>query len=144
MGHSSYSSDDVWRWVREERTRLADVVDVLTPEEWEASSWCDGWRVCDVVGHLVHVAEANSFTMTRDVVRKGVLVNAATARIARGVGAQPASELAQRLRAAAGGRFRAPGAPPGYALGEVLVHRADITRPLDLDGDPEPRRVVPC
>ena len=43
-----------------ERTELADLLDTLTPEQWDAPSLCTGWRVRDVTAHLVEGA-----TMTK-------------------------------------------------------------------------------
>ena len=33
--------------------QVADLLDGLTPEQWESRSMCDGWRIRDVAGHLV-------------------------------------------------------------------------------------------
>ena len=35
-----------------ERTELADVLDGLTPEQWDEPSLCAGWRVREVVAHI--------------------------------------------------------------------------------------------
>jgi uncharacterized protein (TIGR03083 family) len=39
--------------LRDERARLSEFLAGLAPEEWEKPSLCDGWRVKDVVAHLV-------------------------------------------------------------------------------------------
>jgi len=36
-----------------ERTDLADFLVTLTPEQWEAPSLCEDWRVRDVVAHVM-------------------------------------------------------------------------------------------
>ena len=36
-----------------ERTDLADLLETLTPRQWEAPSLCQGWRVRDVVAHVM-------------------------------------------------------------------------------------------
>jgi hypothetical protein len=75
---------------------------------------------------------------------RGVFVNRmidATAR--RWAQATPA-KLADRLRTAADGRFRLPGAPPAAALAEVVVHGEDLRRPLGLPGrQRDPAALVP-
>jgi uncharacterized protein (TIGR03083 family) len=38
-----------------QRRRFARLVTDLTPDQWEASTRCDGWRVKDVVAHLTSV-----------------------------------------------------------------------------------------
>ncbi len=44
---------DVWAEVAAERNDLADLLETLTPEQWDAPSLCNQWKVRDVVGHLV-------------------------------------------------------------------------------------------
>ena len=44
---------DVKQLARDERADLADLLATLTPEEWEARTLCDRWRVHEVVAHLV-------------------------------------------------------------------------------------------
>ena len=41
--------------LRGHRLALCDQLDGLTDEQWNAASLCDGWRVRDVLGHLVSV-----------------------------------------------------------------------------------------
>jgi hypothetical protein len=42
---------DVWRAVEDRRLALAERVAVLDSAQWEADSWCEGWRVRDVFAH---------------------------------------------------------------------------------------------
>ena len=44
--------DDVWRSIDSERLSLADLLDDLSPAEWETPSLCTGWLVRDVAAHL--------------------------------------------------------------------------------------------
>jgi hypothetical protein len=68
--------------------------------------------------------------MTLDLIRNGIVPDRATSRIARRLGGEPVPELADRLRAAAGGRYHILGSPAAVVLGEVLVHGSDALRPL--------------
>lgn len=128
--------DDTWASVAEHRLALADALDGLAPPAWDAPSLCGGWKVRDVVGHLVHLAEASTGSMLLDIVRQARLPMEAVSRIARREGRTGPSELVDRLRAAAGGRFVVPSQPPTMALGEVVVHGLDVTRPTGLDDLP--------
>jgi uncharacterized protein (TIGR03083 family) len=123
---------DLWSEVRRLRCDVADRVAALEPRSWDSASWCEGWRVRDVLGHLVHLAEANRRTMTLDLIRNGIVPDRATSRVARTLGDEPVPELADRLRAAAGGRYHLLGSPSKVVLGEVLVHGSDALRPLGL------------
>ena len=49
---SRMSRDEVWQAIDGERASLADLLDSLSEQEWEAPSLCAGWRVRDVAAHL--------------------------------------------------------------------------------------------
>jgi hypothetical protein len=53
--------------------------------------------------------------------------------VARRLGEQPVSDLAQRLRLAAGGTWHVPGSPAVVVAGELLVHGADMLGPQGLE-----------
>ena len=67
----STDTAEVWHHVREVRVDLADRVEGFDPEQAATPSLCEGWRVRDVVGHLVHLAEATQLSIARDVARNG-------------------------------------------------------------------------
>jgi uncharacterized protein (TIGR03083 family) len=125
------------------RCEFADRVEALDERAWDSQSWCAGWRVRDVVGHLVHLAEATQLSIAREVIRGGVRPDRALSKAARRLGDQPVLNLVRRLRNAADGRFHVLGTAPAVALGEVLVHSADALRPLSLDLEAPPQDVVP-
>lgn len=137
---------DVWTEVARGRRALADQIDGLDAEALDGPSWCEGWRGRDVLGHLVYLAEATQRGVWWDVLRLGPHPDKMLGRRARELGDLPVSELTERLRAAAGGRFHPPGSPAAVALGELLVHANDLLAPLGatLDVAPEvPAAVVP-
>jgi uncharacterized protein (TIGR03083 family) len=39
--------------VHQERQALLELLETLTPEQWDTPSLCTRWRVRDVVGHMV-------------------------------------------------------------------------------------------
>ena len=110
---------DLWADVASRRVRLADEVDALGTTSLEAPSWCSGWRVRDVLGHLVYLAEATQWSALRDVVRLGPKPDKALDHQARALGDRPVDELSARLRTAAGGRFHVVGSPAVVALGSI-------------------------
>ena len=129
---------DPWPSVRRRRYEFADAVENLKPDQWETPSWCEGWRVRDVLGHLVYLAEATQVSILTDLLKAGGRPDRSVDRTARRLGNEPVSELATRLRKAADGRYHVLGSPPAVALGDVLVHSADALRPLGLAGEPQP------
>ena len=124
---------EVWASVADERVALADLLEGVAPEAWETPSRCEGWTVKDVVAHLVFLAEGTVSSVFLTSLRTHPLPSRALAEVARRSAAStPTDELVDRLRRAAAGRFVVPGLPPTVALGEVLVHRADLAAAAGL------------
>lgn len=118
-------------WVADARADLADRLAALPPEAWDAASLCAGWRVRDVVGHLVHLAESDRRAMVREALRQAPsTVGGALTKIARREGAADPADLVRRLRDAGSGGFTPPGVGPIAALGETFVHGSDALRPV--------------
>jgi uncharacterized protein (TIGR03083 family) len=121
--------DAVWRAIDTERAGLADLIEDLSPAEWETPSLCAGWRVGDVA---VHLTQAHSGL-------GAVLVGAVRARgsfdrmirdVALRAAPLPREECARRLRAMIGSRRTAPFITAMEPLIDVLVHGQDIAVPL--------------
>src|ERR1700731_4738507 len=92
--------------VRRLRLEIADGIAALSRDRWDIPSWCAGWRVRDVLGHLVSMAETTQLSMLWQIIRTGVRPDRAVDRMARALGSQPVSELVERLRRAADGGFQ--------------------------------------
>lgn len=111
-----------------ERTELVDLLSGLKPEEWQANSLCQGWRVRDVVAHIM------SFD---DLSLVGMLRRAAKARFTD-INQVAVDELASLETAQLLDRLRAHLRPTGLAttfrgrlaLLDVTIHHQDIRRPL--------------
>jgi uncharacterized protein (TIGR03083 family) len=124
---------DVSQEIARLRCEFADRVEPLGETAWNTESWCTGWRVRDVLAHLVRGAEMTPLSLTRLILRGGVRPDRAVRDAATQLAEVPVAELADRLRAASRGGFRPPGFPEAIGLGDVLVHSADAFRPLGLD-----------
>ncbi|GIG64301.1 maleylpyruvate isomerase family mycothiol-dependent enzyme [Phytomonospora endophytica] len=124
---------------RQERSDLADLLSTLTPAQWDAPTLCDGWRVRDVVAHVIGYDEIGLLGALTRMAKAGFSLdraNAATLATPR----EPA-ELLDALRrhltprgitAAFGGRI---------ALLDCTVHHQDIRRPLGLPREIPPERL---
>jgi uncharacterized protein (TIGR03083 family) len=128
--------------LRRLRLEFADGIASLSPEQWDIPSWCTGWRVRDVLGHLVGMRETGLFSMFWQTVRSGLRPDRAVDRMARSVGSQPVPQLVERLRGAADGTFHVVGVPSELGLGDLLVHSADAFRPAGIIPDPPIADVV--
>ena len=117
-----------WELVENQRRVLAERIRQLPVEQWDVPSRCDGWKVRDVLGHLVHMAESTALSMTRDLrARAGRDRDRGFDLAARELGARPVPELCDRLIAAAASRYSGM---PTVALSEVVVHGDDMLSPL--------------
>lgn len=121
--------DEAWQAIDQERLGLADLLDDLSAEEWEAPSLCTGWRVRDVAAHLTLSQMGLIPAVVAAARARGNfnrMVHDTAVRQAR----LPAREYAPRLRAMAGSRKKAPGVSHLEPLIDVLVHGQDIAIPL--------------
>ncbi len=50
-------SDEIWKHMHAERGQMADTWTTLSPTQWAAQSWCQGWSVQDTAGHILAAAE---------------------------------------------------------------------------------------
>jgi len=121
--------DDVWRAIDSQRLSLADLLDDLSPAEWETPSLCGGWRVRDVAAHLT-LAHSG----LREVIVPAIRARGSFDRMIRDsalrVGPLPDAEYGRRIREMVGSRRRAPFVSPVEPLLDVLVHGQDIALPL--------------
>lgn len=126
--------DQTWRVVERERLAIADLLDGLTPEQWESPSVCVGWRVRDVAAHLTVVCLPPSpGSLLVDLARaKGSfdrLNTLATHRRAE----RPTEQLVADLRRCASSRKVPVVSNYRNVLFDLLVHGQDIAIPLRLD-----------
>jgi uncharacterized protein (TIGR03083 family) len=134
------ASVDTWGEVRRLRIEFADGIAGLSADQWDTPSWCAGWRVRDVLGHLVSMRETKRPALVWEIIRCGFRPDSAVDQLARATGDQPVPELVERLRHAADRPVA--GLPPELTLGDVLVHSADALRPCGLMPDPPAADVV--
>ncbi len=112
----------------EERTELVSFLRTLTPEDWEASSLCEGWRVRDVVAHLLY----DAMPLPRyglEVLAAGFSTDRVNRRLVERSKDMDVGDLVDALERSARGGIVAR-LFPSIALADVLVHQQDIRRPL--------------
>lgn len=116
-----------------ERTRMAALLDGLTPAQWAADSLCAGWRVREVVAHLNMADTQTQEEFGVALADAGGDVNVAVDRTTRAdVVRYPDAELLAIQKARVASRWTpGPGATQG-ALAHEVIHGLDITIPLGL------------
>lgn len=117
---------------RAERAELADFLQTLDPEQWQAPTLCSGWRVRDVVAHVISYEEHDRRDLIRRIVkarfRPGRVNQVALADYA---GLEP-DELIAFLRSHLDPRGSTAGFGGAIGLVDALIHHQDIRRPLGL------------
>jgi uncharacterized protein (TIGR03083 family) len=124
--------DEIWTNIHAERASLADTHEGLGPEQWSAASWCDGWSVLQITGHVVAAAEQTPLNFYKQMIQAGFRFDVFADRAATRLGRRPTDELVGRLRDRTTTTNHPP-APVMAMLGEIVVHGADIRRPLGLE-----------
>jgi uncharacterized protein (TIGR03083 family) len=135
---------DVRRLAREERADLAAFLATLSPQQWQAPTLCAGWRVRDVVAHVIGYDDLDTRRLLAYVIQGRLRlgrVNAAA--LARYHARSPEQLLAlltdhpqpRGVPAALGGRV---------GLTEALIHHQDIRRPLRQPRTIPPERLLPA
>ena len=117
----------------------------LSEADWEAPSLCTGWRVRDVVGHILYGNELRLWTLPFRLARFGFSSDRSGDHYsrARAEGRTPASLLNDFLT-----RDRWTGTcrvfPPRLVLLDRLVHHQDVRRPLGHERTVPEERLVAC
>ena len=120
-----------WDRIHTERAAMADTWEALTPEQWAAPSWCDGWSVHATAGHILAASEQTIPHFYREFVRAGFRFDVFADRGARRLAELPPEQMVRRLRARTTTTNHPP-APVVVMLGEIVVHGEDIRRPLGI------------
>jgi uncharacterized protein (TIGR03083 family) len=124
----------------QEQRDLVELLRTLSDAEWEVPSLCAGWRVRDVVGHLVGATVPLAAYLTVAVRRRSAdRVNAHLVNQARKL--SPAT-LIDRLESSIGHGWAAR-LMPSIMLADTLVHHQDIRRPLNRPRAIPADRLVP-
>ena len=134
-------SGETWNHIHSERAQMADTWTGLSAPQWAAPSWCQGWSVQDTAGHIVAAAEQTPANFYKELASAGFKFNVFADRGARRLAAVGPDELGRRLRARTTTTNHPP-APVMAMLGEIVVHGADIRRPLGLKHQPPEAALV--
>jgi uncharacterized protein (TIGR03083 family) len=123
---------DIQPAIADERRRVADLVDSLTPAQLDTPSLCGDWTVRQVAGHLLAAVSKPPTPLLPLIARSGFSIHKANSRLAALVAEQPAAELAEGLRDNADNPFRPPIVGYPGQLTDLQVHGQDMRRPLGL------------
>jgi uncharacterized protein (TIGR03083 family) len=123
-----------WHVIEQERLRLADLLDGLTPAQWESASLCTDWRVRDVAAHLSLVGEPPSpWTFVTNGARARGNFHRLNTIMTRSRAEWPTSAIVGSLRLNAGSRQVPVVTNYRNVLFDLLVHIQDVAIPLGVE-----------
>jgi uncharacterized protein (TIGR03083 family) len=126
-----------------ERREQADLLASLRPEQWDAPTLCDNWRVREVIAHTTMPFRTSLGRTLLELAKARGNFNRMADRCAR---RDAATLPAERLLASLRDNVAHPWTPPGGgvhgALSHDVIHGLDITVGLGLDRQIPPERVA--
>ena len=123
---------DVLELARQEQADLAALVSTLTPAQLDTPSLCEGWRVRDVLAHIVSYDGVEDREIGRRLRQERFSPNGANASGVAAFNERPVAELVELLEGATGTRGLPKRLAGHVILTDTLVHHQDIRRPLGL------------
>jgi uncharacterized protein (TIGR03083 family) len=134
---------DLRSLAREERADVAEFLATLSPEQWEAPSLCAGWRVRDVVAHMISYDELDARHLLGRFAQGRFLPDRVNAVALAAYQKRSPDELLAILRE----HLEPQGLPAAFggmiALVDGLIHHQDIRRPLGMPRTVPTERLVP-
>jgi len=128
-------ADSTWDLIHAERAQLIEDLRPLTEEQWRTPSLCPEWNVHEVLAHLVALTKQTPPKFVGKFAASGFRFNTMVARdVAREGSGTPVETLAELAAHVAD--TTAPPGPVDSWIGEVVVHGADIRRPLGIAYSP--------
>ncbi|AOP48234.1 maleylpyruvate isomerase family mycothiol-dependent enzyme [Streptomyces lydicus] len=125
---------DLGTAIAAERRELADLLDALPDEQWDAPTLCAGWRVREVAAHMSMGFRYSFPKVAAELVKAGGSLHRMTDRLARrDVATASPRQLAAFLRDNAHHPWTPPVGGLASALGHDVVHGLDITVALGHD-----------
>jgi uncharacterized protein (TIGR03083 family) len=135
-----------WTALRHDEVRAAAaILRSLTEAQWDHPSLCTGWRVRDVIGHMVSGSEYGLKALPAKVIASRFSLDRAAARLAVEVAdSRPAARLLEdwaRYETAPKAQGFARTLEPRDVLLDHVVHTIDMLRPLGIERPASPVRL---
>jgi uncharacterized protein (TIGR03083 family) len=125
-----------------ERADLAVLLEALPAADWDRPTLCEGWRVRELVAHIVMPYRLSTAGFVLGMLRNGGRFNRFADRYARReAAALSAAELAETLRQNIDHPWKPPGGGDQGALSHDVIHGLDLTVALGIDRRVPPERL---
>jgi uncharacterized protein (TIGR03083 family) len=136
MGAGSSTEELVWAAVAAERASLTELLRRLSDDQWDHPSLCEGWRVRDVVAHILLTSQAELGWLLRQVARaRGSVARMNFDTAIRYADSRSPRALTDELHAIIDIRHTPLSTNAVDRLMDLLVHGQDIAVPLGIRRD---------
>lgn len=122
------NDDELWAAIDAQRLRTTDLLEELTPEQWDQPSLCECWTVRDVAGHLT-LQQMTLGSALLIALRHPGGVNHLIYASSRDRAKLPTDQLIAEIRGMVGSRRHVFGMTPFETLIDNVVHGQDIAVP---------------
>lgn len=127
------AEEHAWRAVTTERTGLAGLLTGLTAEQWDHESLCAGWRVRDVVAHILLTSQAKlPWLLWQTALARGSISRMNSRTAIHYADTRSPEALRTELQAIADLRHQPVATNAVDRLMDLLVHGQDIAVPLGI------------
>jgi uncharacterized protein (TIGR03083 family) len=116
----------------QERQDFADLLEGLSAQQWENASLCAGWRVRDVVAHVLSYDELGGLALAWRFIKGGFLPNRINAIGVTEYVTRSPEQLTELMRDCIPPRGLTAGRGGMIALLDGMIHQQDIRRPLGI------------
>jgi len=117
------------------RLMIADFLETLDEEQWQAETLCAGWTVGHLAAHFVQPMLVGFGRFFVAALRYRGDTDRTVDHFTRRLARKPAAELIALLREHAADRVDPPRVGPLGPFADTCVHLRDIARPLGLTAD---------
>jgi uncharacterized protein (TIGR03083 family) len=140
-GHPAVMPFNVMELAQAERADFAELLEGLTPEQWEAPSLCERWRVRDVAAHVLSYEELGTLPLARRFARGRFTINRTNAVGVAEFAEQSPEQLLELARRSMTPRGLSSMFGGRIALADGMVHQQDIRRALGIPRSIPPERL---
>jgi uncharacterized protein (TIGR03083 family) len=117
---------------RAEREEFAELLEGLTPQQWDSPTLCEQWRVRDVVAHVIGYDPLSRAQLMRRMAKGLVTRGGANAVGVAEYAVKSPEELTELVRQYAVPHGLTAGFGGRIALTDGMIHQQDIRRPLGI------------
>lgn len=128
----------VWQVIDTQRTKLADLLEDLSDDEWRQPSLCAGWTVRDVAAHLTLQQLGLTDVIAMMLRWRGSMDRTIQDAAHRRATALSTEQIIAEIRGMVGSRRHNLGVTHLETLIDILVHGQDIAIPLGRHHDMPP------